>query len=757
MKKLSLIIILFIIVKILSGQNHFECGTPDNLSLKSATCNDWNNYAAVNPNNTPIKIVRITIHIMQKLDGTGNFPDSYTSRCWLSGTLMDELNGRMKGLKSMNLPTSSPTITDCRVRFSLANIYFWQNDYAWTFRQDTIFGNYLRTKYVNNQDSVLNKNNSVHIFMCENATGMGIVSNIGNKSWIALGGIYTNYLKNDCYGAVSILAHELGHSLGLRHTWKDTDYCNDTPNNPNCWNVNEPRPGEPNTGQCLIPSNNLMDYNVSQNALTICQINRIHYYLLGGDGNISDCLISGASVVNPTIVGPDLIGSYGAAYMPDNLQLGVISQWSLTPAIYFQKSADCSNTTNATPNSSSSFVGEGQINYTFDWQKSGIRTLHKNVWIGKVNQLNLCAFDRNIYQSDNIFSPGASCQPMNAIIDNGKSVTLIGGEITLNSGFEVTKGAEFQVIINNGNELELGAPILAATSTVSFLTCNSATSGGNVISEGGLPITERGLCWGISPNPTIDDSKVVSGAGRGSFSATLSPLVAGTTYHVRSYATNSSGRTGYGTEATYTRSISGPLLLTTTAGFITTSTATSGGNVIFDGCTPVRERGICWSTSGNPTTKDSRATSSAGIGSFTAGMTGLSATTTYYVRTYAINEVDTVYGAQISFTTMKTDHLLSELTQTAISGGPTNIAIQYKLTLTHYAEGDTHFSIIHTNTTNSGNMTENITVRNGETIGTLTIIYEKQVSAYFAKCDFNGTQAGYTNISSQLSYSIGKF
>ena len=72
MKKLSLIIILSIIVKISTGQSIFECGTLDDTSLKSATCNDWNNYAAVDPINTPIDTVRLTFHIMQKK--TGNEP-----------------------------------------------------------------------------------------------------------------------------------------------------------------------------------------------------------------------------------------------------------------------------------------------------------------------------------------------------------------------------------------------------------------------------------------------------------------------------------------------------------------------------------------------------------------------------------------------------------------------------------------------------------------------------------------------------------
>jgi hypothetical protein len=84
---------------------------------------------------------------------------------------------------------------------------------------------------------------------------------------------------------------------------------------------------------------------------------------------------------------------------------------------------------------------------------------------------------------------------------------------------------------------------------------------------------------------------------------------------------------------------------------ITQTTATGGGNVTSDGGATVTERGICWSTSHNPTTSGSHASSGTGTGTFTVNMTGLTAGTTYYVRAYAINSVDTTYGAEVSFTT----------------------------------------------------------------------------------------------------------
>ena len=94
-----------------------------------------------------------------------------------------------------------------------------------------------------------------------------------------------------------------------------------------------------------------------------------------------------------------------------------------------------------------------------------------------------------------------------------------------------------------------------------------------------------------------------------------------------------------------------PTVTTTTASNITSTTATSGGNVTNDGGSAVTARGVCWSTSQNPTLSNSHTTNGSGTGNFTSSLTGLTAGTTYYVRAYAINSVDTAYGSQITFTT----------------------------------------------------------------------------------------------------------
>lgn len=84
---------------------------------------------------------------------------------------------------------------------------------------------------------------------------------------------------------------------------------------------------------------------------------------------------------------------------------------------------------------------------------------------------------------------------------------------------------------------------------------------------------------------------------------------------------------------------------------ITDSTAISGGNIINDGGASVTVRGVCWSTSPNPTVNDSHTNNGSGAGSFSSNITGLSINTVYYVRAYATNSQGTSYGEQKVFTT----------------------------------------------------------------------------------------------------------
>ena len=210
------------------------------------------------------------------------------------------------------------------------------------------------------------------------------------------------------------------------------------------------------------------------------------------------------------------------------------------------------------------------------------------------------------------------------------------------------------------------------TSQVTSITQSAATGGGNVTFDGGAVVTARGVCWSTSSNPTTADSHTTDGNGTGTFTSSLSGLAESTTYHIRSYATNSVG-TSYGNELTFT-TLTLPTITTMVVTNVTTNIATSGGNITSDGYASVTARGVCWSTSPQPTTADSFTTDGSGTGIFTSSITGLSANTLYHVRAYATNIVGTSYGNELTFTTLTlptvtTVTVTNVTATTATSGG----------------------------------------------------------------------------------------
>jgi len=221
-----------------------------------------------------------------------------------------------------------------------------------------------------------------------------------------------------------------------------------------------------------------------------------------------------------------------------------------------------------------------------------------------------------------------------------------------------------------GNEISFKSLVVTpalTTSTVSGVTINTAISGGNITSDGGGSVTARGVCWGTSHNPTIAGPHTTDGTGTSIYTSSLTGLTPNTLYYVRAYANNSAG-TAYGNEVSFTTNpVLPPALTTTEVTSITLTAAISGGNITSDGGDPVNERGVCWSTSSNPTILGSHTSNGTGTGSFTSNLTGLSAGTAYYVRAYATNSAGTAYGNQIRFATSVSD-LEGNIYKTVIIG-----------------------------------------------------------------------------------------
>lgn len=112
-------------------------------------------------------------------------------------------------------------------------------------------------------------------------------------------------------------------------------------------------------------------------------------------------------------------------------------------------------------------------------------------------------------------------------------------------------GQRFEKFDGYGVSLSGGATVVTAGNPV-VTTVSATLSGeavdllGNVTSENGSEVTERGFVYSTSPGPTISSSKLVQGSGPGAFTATTPTLSPGT-YYFRSFATNGNG-TSYGVE-----------------------------------------------------------------------------------------------------------------------------------------------------------------------------------------------------------------
>lgn len=197
---------------------------------------------------------------------------------------------------------------------------------------------------------------------------------------------------------------------------------------------------------------------------------------------------------------------------------------------------------------------------------------------------------------------------------------------------------------------EILLPSVGAT-TLKYVSYTNAICSSEIISDGRGTISERGFCYSTTANPTIENNKKVNEGVEPVYNSYLSDLTASTTYYVRAYAINSKG-VAYGDQLEFTtKAYSLPVVTTSNVTNIKYTTATCGGEVTDDGGQSVDERGICYSTSPNPTISGNKVSSGSGSGTFSCDLTELDEGVTYYVRAYATNSVGTNYGENTTFTT----------------------------------------------------------------------------------------------------------
>jgi parallel beta-helix repeat protein len=212
------------------------------------------------------------------------------------------------------------------------------------------------------------------------------------------------------------------------------------------------------------------------------------------------------------------------------------------------------------------------------------------------------------------------------------------------------------------------------TRAVTAIMAASATGNGNIIALGTSNPTQHGFVWSTSVNPTLADNKTADGpvSSTGAFSSSITGLTQGTLYHVRAYATNAAG-TVYGADVTF-KTLVAPTVTTQAVTAITATSATGNGNITALGTSNPTQHGFVWATTADPTTANSKTTDGAvrATGAFSSSITGLTPGTLYHARAYATNAAGTVYGEDVTFSTLftptVTTQAVSNIGTTTVTG-----------------------------------------------------------------------------------------
>ncbi len=206
------------------------------------------------------------------------------------------------------------------------------------------------------------------------------------------------------------------------------------------------------------------------------------------------------------------------------------------------------------------------------------------------------------------------------------------------------------------------------------------------IFTGTSTISQYGICWNLTGTPVLTDSMTNEGSASstGVYTSQMTSLDTNTTYYVRAYSIYQ-GDTIYSNVVSFL-SAHLPEVTTLAVSGITDSTATGRLYISDLGAALPFAHGVCWNTTGSPTLADNYSDegSVSDTGSYTTAITGLNFLTTYYVRAYVINVVDTVYGDVVSF---KSDKKIARMDWenpadiiygTALSATQLNTTVSYK-------------------------------------------------------------------------------
>lgn len=189
---------------------------------------------------------------------------------------------------------------------------------------------------------------------------------------------------------------------------------------------------------------------------------------------------------------------------------------------------------------------------------------------------------------------------------------------------------------------------------ISNITSTTADVSGFVVAAGS-GFSESGIVWSTNETPTIaDNSALADKVEKAVYTAQATGLDHLTKYFVRAYSKSTDGTILYGDDETFTTLAHTATVTVDDVTAISIPTATSGGNVTYDGKDPVTAKGVCWSMETEPTIDDENdyfTEDGEGLGTYTSTLTGLINGMIYYVRAYATNGIGTAYSSEVTFTT----------------------------------------------------------------------------------------------------------
>lgn len=268
-------------------------------------CFDSQNYAPDldYPEHTPTKYVKMIFHYIfhpeLKYRQDEQFYEDFVEK------IVKKMNYRLKKHVQMNLPPGNDTpVLPIPFRFVISpdpdvkgdnGIYFHEHEELCFFNKDMKAKTSMASRDQYDTYGV-RKGEVINVFFMEHhpdsiasKTYKAAQNGISGGTWLKLAGIHEHIARDvcaddewpaDCLAAqfYGIMNHEAGHALGLSHTWRSNDGCDDTPKSGNCYGLNVPP--KPECDEPSELSNNVMDYNNKQSAWTPCQLGRVYYKMM---------------------------------------------------------------------------------------------------------------------------------------------------------------------------------------------------------------------------------------------------------------------------------------------------------------------------------------------------------------------------------------------------------------------------------------------------------------------------------------------